>query len=176
MKAEPFKDSFKLTIPSEYNRNVVKDLVKNQKVSLFELTPRKRSSKNQRGYLEASVVPEYCNWQYQIDPRDVKKRKLARDLFKLDFNYTIVKSKTGEPQKVPLSLKKIQGEILTKYTQWAEQNGAPIPNIKLFKLWRDEYSMDLMFLDYYDWLDKLELLTDSMPSQEHIDQMIKKLK
>ena len=175
MQAEPYKDSFKLTIPSEYNRNVVKDLVTNKKVTLFELTPRIRASKNQRGFLEGAVIPLYAKWQYQIDPRDTAKRKTARDLFKLDFNFEIVKSKTGEPQKVPLSLRKKQAEVLDRYTSWANENGAPIPSEKLYKMWRDEYSMDLLFQDYYDWLDKLELEEDSMPSQEHIDQMIKKL-
>lgn len=171
LQAEPFKDSFKLTIPSEYNRILVKEMVLNRKVRWFELTPRVRSSKSQRGYLEGAVVPVYCYWQYGVDPRQPSEDK-ARDLFKLDFWYEIVKKRNGEPEKVMLSWSKRQAEVLDKYTSWAQENGAPVPNEKLYLLWRDTYSMDTRWTHYWDWLDYLGLDHDSMPSQETINQKL----
>jgi hypothetical protein len=173
IQAEPFKDSFKLTIPSEYNRAVVKELVLKDKVTLFELNPRIRSSKNQRGYLEGAVIPVYCHWQYGLDPRKPDDIKRARDLFKLDFHYEIVKTKTGEPKKIPVSLRNEQAHVLNKYTEWASENGAPIPNENLYKLWRDHYSMYVRWEHYWDWLDYLGLEHDSMPSAEAIKEKMK---
>lgn len=171
LQAEPFNDSFKLTIPSEYNRLIIKDLVRNQKVRWFELTARIRSSRSQRGYLEGAIVPVYCYWQYGIDPRQPNEEKV-RDLFKLDFWYEIVKKRSGEPEKVMLSWRKQQAEVLDKYTAWAQENGAPVPNEKLYKLWRDTYSMDTRWVHYWDWLDFLGLEHDAMPSAETINQKL----
>lgn len=174
MQAEPYNDSFKLTIPSEYNRMVVKDMVRNQKVRFFELTPRVRGSKNQRGYLEGAVIPVYCSWQYGFDPRDSTKAVNIRDLFKADFHYTIIKRRDGTPEKVLQSFKNCQADVLDKYTIWADNNGAPVPNEVIYKLWRDTYSMDTRWAHYWDWLDFLGLEHDSMPSAETINQKLKK--
>lgn len=166
IQAEPHGDSFKLSIPSEYNRLRIKDMVRSGRVNLFELVPRVRASKRQRGYLEGAVVPAYGHWQYNLDPRDPKSSEKARDLFKYDFNSIVVSGRDKKPRRVPQSLKGKHAEMLDKYTEWAQENGAPIPNEKLYKTWRDEYSKDTRWSNYYDWLDALELDVDSMPSLE----------
>lgn len=154
-----------LVIPSEFNRARVKQMVKDG-TKIFELTPRIRASKKQVGYLEGAVIPCYAKWQYDLDPRKPENAETARNLFKQDFWFTIIKDKDSNPKKTIKSLKNGHKEALDKYTQWAQENGAPIPNENLYKTWRDEYSMDLRFANYHDWLAFLELDDDSMPSAE----------
>lgn len=172
LKVEPFGDSFKLTIPSEYNRMRVKDLVRKEKVTLFQMTPRVRASKNQRGYLEGAVIWVYANWQYGLDPRKPETHEQARYLFKQDFNYTVVKDKNGNPRRIPQSLKGKHAEALDTYVTWAQENGAPVPNEQLYKLWRDKYSMEPRWEHYWDFLEELELEHDAMPSSETIKQKL----
>lgn len=87
-----------LRIPSEYNRAKIKDLVK-AGTKWFELRPRVRGSKKQTGYLEGAVIPAYAQWQYGIDPKNPKDREKARNLFKQDFHFEIVKDRNGNPKK-----------------------------------------------------------------------------
>ena len=79
-----------LHIPSEFNRLRVKQMVKDG-TKLFELTPRIRASRKQQGYLEGAVIPAYGKWQYGLDPRKPESAKTARNLFKQDFWYMVVK-------------------------------------------------------------------------------------
>ena len=159
-----------LRIPSEYNRAKVKELVK-EGVKLFELTPRVRASRKQQGYLEGAVIPAYGKWQYGLDPRVPENAKTARDAFKLDFHYTVIKDRNGKPKKVAKSLRNTHREALDKYTDLASENGMPIPNEQLSKTYRDEYSMCPEWANYYDWLDFLGLEEDSMPSAETFDKL-----
>ena len=46
-------------------------------------------------------------------------------------NYEIVKDKKGNPHRAPLSTKGRTREILDRYGEWAEQNGADIINSSL---------------------------------------------
>lgn len=171
IQAEPHGDTFKLSIPSEYNRLLVKDMVRSGRVTLFELVPRVRGSKKQRGYLEGAVVPAYGLWQYDLDPRQPKNAEKARDLFKYDFNYIVVAGRDKKPRRVPQSLKGKHAEVLDRYTEWAQENGAPVPNEQLYKKWRDEYSMDTRYDNYYDWLAALGLECDAMPSAETFNKL-----
>lgn len=173
LKAEPFGSSFKLTIPSEYNRLRVKDMVLNEKITIFQMTPRVRGSKEQRGYLEGAVIWVYANWQYGLDPRKPENHEKARYLFKQDFNYEVVKDKNGNPRRIPVSLKGKHAEALDRYVSWAQENGAPIPNEALYKLWRDQYSTDYQWAHYWDWLEKLGLEHDAHPSAETIKERLK---
>lgn len=176
IQAEPYKDSFKLTIPSEYNRFALKEMVRTGKTTLFELIPRIRSSKNQRGYLEGAVVPVYAYWQYGLDPRLPSKDIDIRDLFKADFWYDVIKKRDGSPRKTLKSWSKQQNQVLDKYTEWANENGAPVPNEQLYKLWEDVYSMDTRWSHYWDWLEFLGLDHDSMPSKETIEAKLSTVK
>lgn len=173
LKAEPFGNSFKLTIPSDYNKLLIKDLVLNQKVSLFEIRPRVRASKNQRGYLEGAVIWVYANWQYGLDPRKPENHEKARYLFKQDFNYEVVKDKHGNPRRIPMSLKGKQVDALDTYVSWAQENGAPVPNEQLYKMWRDKYSMEPKWGHYWDFLEHLGLEHDAHPSAETIKEKLK---
>lgn len=161
-----------LTIPSEYNKLKVKQWVKDG-VTLFELTPRVRGSRKQQQFLEAAVVPAWAHFQYDIDPRDPSKRELARTLFKQDWNYTVVKDKSGNPRRVAQSLKNRHREVLDRYMNEAPENGFPMPNNELYLMWRDQFSMEPKYADYYDWLDALNLDVDSMPSKETLEEFVK---
>ena len=160
-----------LTIPSEYNRLKVKELIKDG-ITLFEMSPRVRASRKQQHFLEAAVIPAWGQYQYGINPRDPEKREIARTLFKQDWNYTIVKDKDGKPRRVAQSLKNKHREVLERYSDSAPENGFPMPNNELYLLWRDTYSMELKFSDYYDWLDFLGLDVDSMPSSELLKEKL----
>lgn len=154
-----------LVIPSEYNRMRIKQMVKDG-TKLFELTPRVRSSRKQQGFLEAAVIPAWGHFQYGLDPRKPENAELSRTLFKQDWNSTVIKDKDGKPRRVAQSLSGKHAMVLNKYTDEAEQNGFPIPNNELYLTWRDEYSMEPKWGNYYDWLDALGLDVDSMPSKE----------
>lgn len=154
-----------LKIPSEYNRARVKQMVKDG-TTLFELTPRIRASRKQTGYLEGAVIFAWAKYQYGLDPRKPENHEKARNLFKQDFWYEVIKDKNGNPKKTVKSLKGSHKEALNNYTDLAEQNGYPIPNEKLYLKWRDEWSMVPQWSDYYNWLDFLGLEEDSMPSAE----------
>jgi hypothetical protein len=160
-----------LRIPSEYNRLRVKDMVA-KGTKLFELTPRIRGSKEQRGYLEGAVIPSYAKWQYSLNPRNPKTAKVARNLFKQDFWYTVIKNRHGNPKKTLKSLLGSHAEALNIYTEWASENGAPIPNESLYKRWRDEWSSDFQWQNYYDWLDFLGISEDSMPTEETFKKLL----
>ena len=160
-----------LTIPSEYNRARVKEMVKGG-TKLFELTPRIRSSKKQVGYLEGAVIPAYGKWQYNLDPTIPKHTKVARNLFKQDFWFTVLKDRDGKPKKTTKSLQGFHRQALDAYMELAAENGMPIPNENLYKTWRDQYSMNPKWLNYYDWLDYLGLEVDAMPSAEALNQQL----
>lgn len=119
-----------------------------------------------RGYLEGAVVPAYCHWQYNIDPRAKGKDEARRYLFKKDFNYEIVERRDGQPQRIPLSTKGIVKQVLDRFTRYAEENGCPIPNSELYKEYKHKYSMDSRFPTYQHFLDFLGLEVDAMPSKE----------
>jgi hypothetical protein len=161
------KDGF--YIPSEYNKGTLKDWLKKYKA--FDLTPRVEESVSSRRFLEGAVIPAYCEWQYGINARDLGKDEARRLLFKQDFNYEILENRKGVPVKSPLSSKGLASQINQTYTRYAEENGAPIPNASLYKLWRDKWRLDHRFPTFFDFLDFLELQCDSMPS----DQTLKKL-
>ena len=172
LKAERVGKSYRLTIPSEYNKLRVRDYVMKEGIQLFQMLPRVRASKSQRGYLEGAIVWVYGNWQYGLDPRVPENHEKARYLFKQDFNYEIVKDKDGNPRRIPMSLKGKHAEALDRYVNWAQENGAPVPNEQLYKLWRDKYSMEPRWEHYWDFLEELELEHDAMPSSETIKQKL----
>lgn len=159
-----------LTIPSEYNRAKVKQMVKDG-TQWFELIPRIRASKKQTGYLEGAVIPVWGKYQYGLDPRNPKNHETARNLFKQDFWFEVIKDRTGNPKKTLKSLTNNQGEALNTYTELATENGYPVPNEKLYLKWRDEYSMEQKWSCYYDWLDFLGIEEDSMPSAETFNKL-----
>lgn len=113
----------------------------------------------------------YGKWQYDLDPREPKNAQTARNLFKQDFWFTVVKDRDGKPKKTVKSLKNNHRAALDAYMEFAPENGMPIPNEKLYKTWKDQYSMDTRFSNYYDWLDFLGLEEDSMPSKEALAKL-----
>lgn len=159
-----------LSIPSEYNKLKVQQMIKDG-TTLFELTPRIRASRKQQGYVEGALIGAWGKYQYDIDPRDPMKRELARTLFKQDWNHVIIKDKDGKPRKVAQSLSGKHKQVLDKYMELAPENGYPIPNNELYIKWRDEYSMMPEWADYWDWLAFLGLEEDSMPSQETFNKL-----
>ena len=142
-----------------------------KKYQYFELKPRVKDSVNGRRYLEGAVIPAYCEWQYGIPAAELGRGEQRRYLFKRDFHFEIVKNRDGEPTKIPLSTVGLVNDVTTRYTDWAEQNGAPIPNPELFKMWRDQYSMDQRFDGFYDWLHFLGIDESSMPSRETLAKL-----
>lgn len=163
------KDRTGFFIPSEYNKQTLKQWLK--EYDAFEITPKEKESKSGRGYLEGAVVQAYCHWQYDIDPRAKGMSEARRFLFKRDFNYEIQKNRKGDPVRTPVSSKGKVKEITDIYTQWAEQNGAPIPNPALYKLWRDKWSMDARFPEFHDFLVFLNLECDAMPSSQTLEKL-----
>jgi len=147
--------------------------VREDNVTLFELRPRVRASRKQQGYLEGAVIWVYAKWQYGLDPRNPENHEKARFLFKRDFLFEIIKDKKGNPARVPMSLRNRQTEALDKYVSWAQENGAPVPNEELYKLWRDTYSMEPRWEHYWDFLDQLGLEHDAHPSSETIKEKLK---
>jgi hypothetical protein len=160
-----------LTIPSEYNKAKVKQMVKDG-TKLFELTPRIRASKKQTGYLEGAVVYAWAKYQYGLDPRDPATHDKARNLFKQDFWYEVIKDRDGNPKKTLKSLAGSHRQALDAYMEVAPENGYPIPNEKLYLKWRDEYSMEPRWSNFYDWLDYLGIEEDAMPSDELLNSKL----
>lgn len=159
-----------LRIESDYNKALIKQLVK-EGTTLFELRPRKMATRKQVGYLEGAVIFSWAKYQYDLDPRNPENHELARNLFKQDFWHDIIKDRNGQPKKVIKSLKGQHSVALDKYLEIAPENGYPIPNPDLYKKWRDEYSMELKWDNYYDWLDYLGLEDDAMPSAEAFNKL-----
>ena len=154
---------------SDFTRAKLAEWLK--KYKHFSVVPKVTDSVKGRRYLEGATVPAYCEWQYGIPAAERGRGEARRDLFKRDFHYDIVKNRKGEPTRIPLSTVGFVNDVSTRYTEWAEQNGAPIPNPALFKLWRDQYSMDLRFEDFYDWLDFLGIDESTMPSKETLSKL-----
>lgn len=143
-----------------------------KKYNLFKVEPVVKDNWKKRKYLEGGVVRAYCEWQYGIPARERGRDEQRRQLFKRDFHFDIVKNREGEPIRIPLSTVGEVSNILDRYSEWAAENGAPIPNESLFKLWRDQYGTDIRFETFYDWLDFLGIQCDTMPS----DAILAKLK
>lgn len=137
----------------------------------FALTPKARGSRKQQRFLEAAVIPAWGKFQYDLDPRDPNNAELARTLFKQDWNYTIVTDKEGKPRRVAQSLRNKHREVLDRYMDSAPENGFPMPNNELYLKWRDEWSMEPRWGNYYDWLDFLRLDVDSMPSANTFERL-----
>lgn|SRR3990167_227133 len=156
-----------ITITSEYNRAVLKDWCKEYKY--FDITPKAKKSRKRQAFLEAAVIPCWGKHQYGLDPRKPKDVEIARILFKQDFHYDIIKDRDGNPRKIMKSLAGHHEAVLEAYTEYAEQNGAPIPNVELYKKYIDEYSFEFKWSNYWDWLDALGLECDAMPSREAFD-------
>lgn len=167
--AQPNKTKTGFSFKSKYTYQLFLDWLK--KFKEFEIRPIRTESRKARGYLEGAIIPAYCHWQYGIDPRDRRRHEQRRFLFKRDFNYEIVNNRQGKPVRSPISSQGKAVDLANKYTEWAEQNGAPIPNPELYKLWRDEYSDDPRFPTFFEFLDFLGIECDAMPS----GQTLKKL-
>lgn len=155
--------------PSEYNRALLLEWFK--KYKRFKIIPDFEDTIPGRRYLEGAIIPAYCEWQYGINAREKGKDEQRRFLFKRDFNYEIVENRDGNPVRAVLSSKGLASKINDTYTKWASENGAPIPNPKLFKLWRDKWKNDLRFPSFFEFLDFLELECDAMPSSETLAKL-----
>lgn len=158
-----------LVTNNEYTKALLSEWLK--KYKNFKLTPVIKDSKNGRRYLEGAIIPAYCHWQYDIDPRQKGMGEARRALFKRDFHYDVVKNRKGLPARIPRSTLGEVKRVTEKYTEWAEQNGAPIPNPDLFKIYRDQYSMDARWDCFHDWLAELGIESDAMPSAEVFKQL-----
>lgn len=167
--AQPNKDRTALHFPSAYNRATLLQWLK--KYDWIELRPKPKRSRKRQQFLEAAVIPCWGKFNYGLDPTDPKDVARARELFKLDFHYEIVTGKDGNPKRVSKSLSQAHADVLEKYTEYAEQNGAPIPNPELYKLYRDQYSHEWRWENYYDWLEFLGLEVDAMPSMETLKKL-----
>ena len=160
-----------LDFGSPNNRARFLEYIRKNPKAKFKIIPQRYESRKMRRYLEGAVVPAYCQWQYEIDPTDTSLRDEARYMFMRDFHYRIINNRKGNPQRVPISSKSEAGPILEKYTNFASENGAPIPNPELFKIWRDKYSMDKRFNTFHDFLEFLNLQCDAMPSRETLKKL-----
>lgn len=160
-----------LFFPSEYNRLTLLQWLKDGRTIV--LTTDSEETTKGRRYLEGAIVPAYCEWQYKIDPRDRGKDEQRRILFKQDFHYELIEDRNGDPKRAVLSTRGEAGNVARKYTEWAQENGAPVPNAKLFKIYRDQWSIDPRFPTFYDFLSFLDLKCDSMPSNETMEKLKK---
>ena len=161
---QPNESRIGLETNSEYAKAHLAEWLK--KFKRFELKPVVSDSKKGRRYLEGAIVVAYCSWQYGVDPREKGLGDMRRALFKRDFHYSIIKDRDENPVRIPLSTIGKVNQVTEKYTTWATENGAPVPNPELFKLYRDKYSMDVRWDCFHDWLAELELECDAMPSAE----------
>lgn len=166
--AQPNKEQTAFFIPSAHNKALLLSWLK--KYKYFEIIPRTNRSRKAQAFLEAAVIPAWGKFNYGLDPRVEENIAKARELFKQDFHYAIVKDKKGNPKRIGLSLKDEHNAVLEKYSDYAEANGAPLPNPELFKIYRDKYSGDFRWENYYDWLDAIKLEVDSMPTREVFKQ------
>lgn len=141
------------------------------KYAFFEIKPIVKESGRNRRYLEGAVIPHYAEWQYHINPKDPELAEARRYVFKRDFMYTIVHDRDGMPARVPVSSKGKAYQATQNFVEWAEQNGCPVPNPDLYKLYRDKWSMDLRFGSYHEWLDFLGLAVDAMPSAQTLAKL-----
>lgn len=157
------------TFPSDYNRATLLGWFK--KYSKFEIIPAVNESIKVRGYLEGAIMPAYCEWQYKISSKMPGMHEQQRMLFKRDFNSEIVEDRDGNPVRAPLSSKGKANELVKTYSQWAEQNGAPIPNPDLYKLWRDKWKDDVRFSNFFEFLKFLDVECDAMPSSETLEKL-----
>lgn len=148
----------------DYTKAMLSDWLKTY--NAFELSPVVVENKKKRRYLEGAVIPAYCQWQYGIDPREPGMDEARRTLFKRDFHYQVIENRNGDPERIPLSSQGKASVILDKWTTWADQNGCPVPNPELYKLWRDQWQLDPRFPTYFDFLSFLKLEIDAMPSAE----------
>lgn len=167
--AVPNKMRTGFSFPSAYNRSTLIEWLKKYKT--FEISPVINESREVRGYLEGGIVPAYCEWQYGINARERGKAEQRRFLFKRDFNYEIVNDREGTPVRSPISSKGLAASISNTYTQWASENGAPIPNPELYKMWKNKYSLDERFPSFFEFLDFLELECDAMPSSATLEKL-----
>lgn len=142
------------------------------KFQAFEITPVTVESIKARKYLHGAVEPSWCKWQYGIDPRDKGLSDQRHFLFMRDFNCEIIKNRKGDPERVPMSSRGKLHDILSTYTRYAEENGAPIPNPELYKLYRDKWRVDFRFPTYHDWLEFLHIEEDAMPSSETLNALL----
>ena len=154
---------------SDYTKAQLAEWLK--KYKRFEIMPVVSDSDKGRRYLEGAIVTEYCAWQYGINPREKGMGDVRRTLFKRDFHYSIIRNRDGKPARIPLSTLCKVNQITEKYTTWATENGAPVPNPELFKLYRDKYSMDYRWDCFHDWLAFLELEIDAMPRAEVLEML-----
>lgn len=171
-KANSLKNGFNFS--SDHSKNLLLSWMK--KWDDFYIMPIIKESPKNRRYVEGALIPAYCEWQYGINARDYGKDEQRRFLFKRDFNYEIVKDRKGDPIRSPISSKGLAKELSNRYTEWATENGAPIPNAELYKLWRDQYSLDDRFPMYFLFLDFLEIECDAMPSSQHLEKLVIKTK
>lgn len=167
--AQPNAQKNGFNFPSKYNKATLLEWFKKYKV--FEISPVVNESQKSRGYLEGAVVDAYCEWQYGINPREKGRQEQKRFLFKRDFCYEIVNDKDGNPIRVPVSSKGKAAIVSNTYTQWAEENGAPIPNPALYKLWRDKYAIDIRFPTFFEFLDFLGLQCDALPTPQDLAKL-----
>lgn len=163
----------RFTFGSDFAKKQFLHFVKENPNIWYTLQPTKRESQKQRGYLEGGVIPAYASWQYGIDPRDrtTEAAETRRFLFKRDFNGEVIKDRNGDPTRIPTSTKGVLNDVVSRYTEWAQENGAPVPNPDLYKMWRDEYSTEFRFATFFDFLEFLGVECDAMPSSATLKKL-----
>lgn len=158
----------KLKSISDYIRDGWLDYMKEHNGQMVHIVPIVEDSQNARSYLEGAVIPEYCEYQYNIPKRELGKAETRRFLFKRDFCFEMHKDRNGEPVKAPKSSKGVVKEILDVWTRWADTNGCPVPNPELYKLWKSKW---IHKYEWYEFLDKLGIDCDGFPTNETLAKL-----
>lgn len=159
--AEPFKDSFKLTIPSEYNRFKVRDMVR-EGVKLFELKPRYRESRKQRGFYHGAICGLFAYFHEKLDHHEPKDIALVHEWLKIELNGEFVvingkANKIGKTTKGELN----EGYIERCIAYLVENYGLEesLLDTAKYKYWRDAVYPHGGADNYIDYLVDIGLLS-----------------
>jgi hypothetical protein len=118
-------------------------------------------SNDLRRYFEGAIVPQVCeSWDW-CDPTNRDDLNACRELLKAEFNGRWVPTPSGGKRKVAMSTKtqKVLRPFLNRVVDWMAEQGIPIPNPELYKLWQKSAPL-VTDGSYRDWLERQGMKPD----------------
>lgn len=154
-----------MSFGTDYNRARYMDWMKKNVGKFGTVEPREKITKEARGYFEGALCPSYVAWM-KGDPHNKNEVEVAREIFKIEFNSTVINDLHGNPVKVALSTAKLsrdqfRGEFVAKIVEYFVENGIPVPNPELYKTWNNRWRDKYPLYSFWQFLERFDISCDS---------------
>lgn len=153
-----------LSFGSDYNRARFKQFLKDNIGKYGTIEPREKISMEARGYFEGALIPAYLEWS-GVDPESIEQHEIIRETFKQEFNGMVVNGLENKPIVIArstsrLSREEFKSEFIAKIVDYFVENNITVPNVELYKKWKNKWRDSIPLLSYWQFLNHYKLKCD----------------